>query len=361
MESIEPVFLCDGCQSAVSVATRLAGFLRSALHTIDIAIYSFCLDEEARDIVLAALQERAAQGVVVRIAYDARSQPELAGTIGSDECDDSTPEFVVGLGFPARPIEGYRALMHDKYVVLDGETDHAQVWTGSANFTDDSWARQDNNIIILRSPDLARLYLHDFNELWVDGNIATSGVMDSGEATLQYSGEPAYTSVRFAPGEGEWIDDRLTELIATTSRQVTLACMVLTSGNLLRALRDLMQRGVPVEGVYDWQQIEGVKYQWTLVEANRWKIGVWEELVRYGNLVGKKRSLQGTGGTENYMHNKVMVLDDLVVTGSYNFSRHAQRNAENVLMIESPALAHDYRRYISSLMARYSAPLMQKT
>ena len=36
------------------------------------------------------------------------------------------------------------------------------------------------------------------------------------------------------------------------------------------------------------------------------------------------------------MHNKIIVVDDTVITGSYNFSRNAQENAENILLIESP-------------------------
>ena len=46
------------------------------------------------------------------------------------------------------------------------------------------------------------------------------------------------------------------------------------------------------------------------------------------------------------MHNKILVIDDTVITGSYNFSRSAQFNAENILFIESAALAERYSDYI---------------
>jgi len=39
------------------------------------------------------------------------------------------------------------------------------------------------------------------------------------------------------------------------------------------------------------------------------------------------------------MHNKVLLVDDTVIIGSYNFSRSAQFNAENILFIESAAAA----------------------
>jgi phosphatidylserine/phosphatidylglycerophosphate/cardiolipin synthase-like enzyme len=53
------------------------------------------------------------------------------------------------------------------------------------------------------------------------------------------------------------------------------------------------------------------------------------------------------------MHNKVLVIDDTVITGSYNFSRSAQFNAENILFIESAPLADTYSAYIDHLLKRY--------
>jgi phosphatidylserine/phosphatidylglycerophosphate/cardiolipin synthase-like enzyme len=57
------------------------------------------------------------------------------------------------------------------------------------------------------------------------------------------------------------------------------------------------------------------------------------------------------------MHNKILVIDDTVITGSYNFSRSAQFNAENILFIESAALAETYSVYIDRLMQKYARPV----
>jgi phosphatidylserine/phosphatidylglycerophosphate/cardiolipin synthase-like enzyme len=100
--------------------------------------------------------------------------------------------------------------------------------------------------------------------------------------------------------------------------------------------------------------MEGVKYQWQLVPANTWKIEAFARIVKYGNLVGKKSTPYTPTSKHDYMHNKIMVLDDAVLTGSYNFSRHAQQNAENALIIESAALASTYRDYIHSITAKYA-------
>ena len=53
------------------------------------------------------------------------------------------------------------------------------------------------------------------------------------------------------------------------------------------------------------------------------------------------------------MHNKVLVIDDTVITGSYNFSRSAEFNAENILFIESAQLAEVYSVYIDHLVKKY--------
>jgi phosphatidylserine/phosphatidylglycerophosphate/cardiolipin synthase-like enzyme len=46
-------------------------------------------------------------------------------------------------------------------------------------------------------------------------------------------------------------------------------------------------------------------------------------------------------------HNKVMIIDDhIVITGSFNFTKKAQeKNAENVIIIDSKKLAEVYTTY----------------
>jgi phosphatidylserine/phosphatidylglycerophosphate/cardiolipin synthase-like enzyme len=353
MDDIETYFLCQGCQTSEEVAKRLADFFRTARKSIDIAIYSFSLCPEPREVIHAALHEQMAAGMRVRIAYDQKAGKDSTfGPLG-DYCAYNTPDFVNTLGLPTRGVDGTRALMHHKYVIIDAGTPEATIWTGSLNWTDDAWEKQENNVIILRSQELAKYYRHDFEELWIDGNLAASGTMDSGEDTVQYRGEPAHVLVNFSPGEGEWIDEAIANQIDRTQHRATLAFVVLTSSRILKAIQGLMMRNVPIVGIYDESQMEGVKYQWSLVPANHWKIPAFEEIIRYAQLVGKSSTPYTENSPHDFMHNKVMVLDDVVITGSYNFSRHAQQNAENSLIIASAELAKTYNEYLESLMDRY--------
>ena len=50
----------------------------------------------------------------------------------------------------------------------------------------------------------------------------------------------------------------------------------------------------------------------------------------------------------------VPFLAKAVITGSYNFSRSAQFNAENILFIEIAQLAETYSSYIDHLKSKYA-------
>jgi phosphatidylserine/phosphatidylglycerophosphate/cardiolipin synthase-like enzyme len=108
-----------------------------------------------------------------------------------------------------------------------------------------------------------------------------------------------------------------------------------------------------VDGIYDRTQMEQVYVQWHDLPQNRWKIGALKEIIARAGLIGKSSTPYMAPGHHNYMHNKVLVIDDTVITGSYNFSRSAQLNAENILFIESAPLAEMYSSYIDHLKQKY--------
>ena len=93
--------------------------------------------------------------------------------------------------------------------------------------------------------------------------------------------------------------------------------------------------------------------EWQEVRANRWKIGERKEISARDGLIGKNSTPYSESGRHNYMHNKVLMIDDTVITGSYNLSRSAQFNAENILFIRSAPLADTYSMYIDHLIQKY--------
>jgi phosphatidylserine/phosphatidylglycerophosphate/cardiolipin synthase-like enzyme len=352
---IDVTFLEQGGQAPGQVAALLADFLAAARTSLHVAIYDFRLSPAVAAPVVEALRGRTAAGVDVRIAYDAGKPGGGTPAPGADPAPPGTADFVraLGDGVQSRPITGgdphQPRLMHHKYVVRDGGTPAGAVWTGSANWTDDSWALQENNLVRVESPELCAYYETDFAELWERGDIATTGAHDTG--TVSAGGTPV--RVAFAPGEGRAIDLDVAQHVRTARRRIKVCSMLLTSGALLGALGDVLHRGRLAEygGVYDRTQMEGVLAQWRGGPSG-WKVAAFEGVA--GGLSGKRSTPYAPGTPHDFMHNKVLVCDDAVITGSYNLSHSAEDNAENVLVIQDRGLADRYSDYVDRMARRYA-------
>ena len=348
-------FLAQGEQRAQDVAGWLAAFIAGARQSLDIAVYDMRLSAPLQAIIAAALRERADAGVAIRIAYDADKPEAPALTRGQDPAPAGTGAFVQALGYPARRIGGMK-LMHNKYIVRDAGDPSAAVWTGSTNFTDDSWTLQENNILLIPDATLATYYARDFSDLWEKGEIEDTGAFDTQRANACFDGDDVRAHVLFSPGRGPAIDYDVGNLVAGARRRVRICSMLLNSSALIAALGDVLRTGrAPVSGIYDQTQMASVLEQWQDVPHNHWKIGAVRDIVAEARLVGKDSTPYSPTSRHDFMHNKTLVVDDTVITGSYNFSHSAEQNAENLLMLTSPALADAYSAYIDHLMAKYGA------
>ncbi len=340
-----------------AVADYLAAFVRGSSATLDIAIYDFRLDGSAADKMKAALKERAAAGVRVRVLFDSASAAGQGGEPGNDLAPGGTAEFLDQIQDIAqlKGITGVQprhpdkhALMHNKYIIRDVLSPAAAVLTGSSNFTNDAFGLQENNILVLRSHDLASYYKTDFDDLWnADEILPSSGFRDTG--TVSIGGVPV--TVSFAPGEGQSITREIVQAIDAADDKITVASMLYSSGPILAALSEAIDRGVTVEGVCDGTQMAGVVEQWRQSGVGEDKINTWEKV--RARLSAKPSIKYAPDVPHNFLHIKVLVADNTVVTGSFNFSNSARGNAENALVIRDPALAAGYRAFVQSLIARY--------
>jgi phosphatidylserine/phosphatidylglycerophosphate/cardiolipin synthase-like enzyme len=243
--------------------------------------------------------------------------------------------------------------MHSKYVVRDLHSDDAAVWMGSANFTDGAWTRQENNIVRFASPKLAKAYARDFEEMWASGTITGTGKGDEGHTAV----DGADVAWQFSPGEGAAIDAHLASVIASATAKLRISSMVITSHAVLKALEAAIGRGVRVDGVYDGGEMSGIEHGWRKGAAKAHKpseevLATWEAVSSH--LKAKPSAKYSPTGPHDFMHNKMLVKDEqLVVTGSYNFSKNAEGNAENQLTIADATIAKSYARYIQTLIEKY--------
>src|SRR5215472_16496710 len=351
MDNLSVFFLAECEQSAAEVMARLTAFISGAKQTLDFAIYDMRFTDQLRAELTTAFREKAQAGVEIRFCYDADKpiQPDLAA--GQDPAPSGTGAFVQSLGYPWRRIAGMK-LMHSKFVVRD----HEAVWTGSANMTDDAFTLMENNILEIDSQDLANYYAQNFEQLWEEQNFEHTGDIHTEPVPLTFSNQSASARVMFSPGCGLEIDSEIARRVRGAQRRVRICSLLINSGTLIGELGNLLRRGrVAVDGIYDRTQMEQVYVQWQEVPQNRWKIGALKEIIARAGLIGKNSTPYTPTGRHNFMHNKVLVIDNTVITGSYNFSRNAQFNAENILFVESAPLADTYGAYIDHLKSKYAA------
>ena len=164
-------------------------------------------------------------------------------------------------------------------------------------------------------------------------------------------------TIAFTPGESPAVVKEIVGAITAARRRLYVASVVLSSGPILAALSEGMDRGLPLAGLYDGPQMDQVERQWKAAHVGADKVNTWEKvasrLVRKNSIPYDRNQ---PNQPHNFMHNKLVIADDNVVTGSFNLSNHAMGNAENVLLIRDQELAHKYEEYIQRLMTTYSTP-----
>ncbi len=342
-------FLTDGGQTAGDVAGLLAEFLAQARETIDMAIYDLVLAGDAEVILTRALAGAIERGVKVRLAYnqDHPRRPELSPPPQHEDVLGA-PSIRNLPGLEHRGIPGVPDLMHHKYVVVDG----TGLWSGSTNWTNDSWTREENVIVTLRSDAVAGAFERNFNELWENPVVAASGHEPPTWRTLD-DGTPirAY----FTPGGAQKMVSEICERVATSTTRVRICSPVLTSGPLLGTLSDLIDHGLKadIRGVLDLTQMEEARWQWRQNSHAGWKLAAVDKVVGAIPFSAKRSTPWARGSVHDYMHAKCVVCDDTVFVGSYNLSRSGEMNAENVLEIRNADLAGAFAAYVDRVAALY--------
>ena len=259
---IEAHPLQPGGQTALEVAGRVAAFLGEARSSLDLALYDVRLPGEPGDVVSGALRAAAARGVAVRIAYNADHDERIFPPPPRTE-----PELIEALPFPTCGIPGIPDLMHHKYVVRDAES----VWTGSTNWTTDSWTLQEN-VIVRSTRPASRPSTRATSRS--SGRRATStapATRSRARSTL----DGHQTRAWFTPGHGEELSHRIARAIGRARERVRIASPVLTAGPVIGTLAEVAAEArVDLRGVVDRTQLEQVFQQWRDNGRSAWKIPI---------------------------------------------------------------------------------------
>ena len=336
-ERIEIRTLTDGGQQPTEIAAAVAAFVDGAERSLELAQYDFNLGAETAAIVGDAIRRAAARGVRVRFVYNVSH----ANPIPVPPPPEPDVQLIATLPVEEQAIAGIPDLMHHKFVIRDGSS----VWTGSLNWTDDSFSRQENVLAIVHSKAIAKAFEIDFDQLWETRDVERTGFVD-----------PRWdhgVRVWFTPGHGEDTSARIAKLIRRAKRRVRICSPLITTGPVLGSLAQVIADGhVDVAGCVDSTQVRDVIHQWRMNENVSWKLPLLRQVIA-GPFTGKESTPYGNGTVHDFMHAKVCVCDDTVFVGSFNLSRSGEKNAENVLEIEDAAIAERLAGFVDAVRALY--------
>jgi phosphatidylserine/phosphatidylglycerophosphate/cardiolipin synthase-like enzyme len=277
---------------------QLVAGIQKAQQTIDIAAYDFDLENVAEALVAA--QER---GVQVRFVTD------------SDNVDEAGIKILKKAKI--KVVEDDRgAIMHDKFIVIDGY----QVWTGSWNLTANGTYRNNNNVIVINSPRLAENYEAEFDEMFADKEFGPNSPADTPHPVLTING--VQVENYFAPEDD--VSEKVAARLEEAQKSIYFMAFSFTDDRMGRVIADKAKAGLAVGGVFEAR-------------------GSDTEYSEYGRM--RRRGLDVlVDGNPYILHHKVLIIDEkVVVLGSYNFTQNAdESNDENVLIVHDSGLAARY-------------------
>jgi phosphatidylserine/phosphatidylglycerophosphate/cardiolipin synthase-like enzyme len=284
---------------------RFLAFLRGADESILCAFY----DVEWMDAARVLIDKHRA-GLTVRIVSD------------SDYEQREAIRACISAGIPV-VFDERGAIMHNKFCVIDGN----RVWTGSTNITENGFFRNDNNVIVVASPELASNFSAEFSEMFADKRFGPRSPKGVAYPVVVVDGVAFETY--FAPEDN--VRRELLAEIADADQTIDFMAFSFTSNEIAEAMAMRIEAGVAVRGIFESRNA-GSRYS------------VDEFLARRGAVVRMDQN-------PYTMHNKVIIIDtETVITGSYNFSNNAETsNDENVLIVHSPAVAERYTRRFEAL------------
>ena len=214
-------------------------------------------------------------------------------------------------------------------MILDGTT----VWTGSWNYSQSSTFNNNENALVIDSPQLASYYQAEFNQMF-DGKFGPhKEPLEQQKITIG----DGTAAVYFAPEDD--IPPILISILSSAQSSIRLMAFSFTLDDYRDAILAAMQRGVNFQGI---------------IEKRGWDIGEFPQLFCAG-------ADARTDANKYFLHHDVIVIDDsLVITGSLNFSSNAsESNDENILIVDDKALATAYNQEFDRLWATAEKPTDQ--
>lgn len=284
---------------------RVSDVIDASQNYCYVAVYALNRERIVDSLIAAKLD-----GVDVRVVTDSDYRYESGYAWAYDE--------LASYGIPV-VCDGRSALMHNKFVVVDG----AKVVTGSYNFTDEQTTDDKNNVIIITSSGIATRYKNEFLQMY-NGTFGTSKVDYSGTNTVD--GSTVYT--KFSPKAN--IRSSINYHIGTANSSIYFNIFTFTDQGIADKLISRKNAGVTVKGSFDAWQAGSSYSQYDYMKG----AGVAVRKDTYNGLLHDK-FIAIDGGTSS---------GPRTITGSFNWTASADTsNDENVLIIQDATVTNSYK------------------
>lgn len=289
--------------------------LDAAQSSIDMAVFEYNLTSIADALIRA--KER---GVQVRLALDRENleKPEMSSWAGDVEQADIPIAW-----------EDSDAFLHSKFIIVD----NALVWTGSWNATVNDTYRNNNNLLRFTIPEIVANYAAEFGQMF-EGAFGNDKESLAPNPSVEFNG--IHLENYFSPQDG--IEQHILQRLNEARKTIRFLAFSFTSDAVAQALLERQSAGVTVQGVFENRNAGGTGAEFGALESE----GV--DVLEDGNCYT--------------MHHKFFIIDDAtVVTGSYNFTARAEdTNDENLLIIDNPTIAQQYREEFERVYSQAETP-----
>jgi len=297
---------------AGSIEEILIEFINNAQVSIHIASFEFNLTPVAEALIAAKNR-----GVDVKWITDDENGLEYDIQPGRGQFS-----LLTGAGIEVKDDAGRSALMHNKFWIFDQQI----VWTGSTNITVNGIFKQNNNVVVMRSPEMAFIFEREFQEMW-GGQFGPRAPSTLNNQWAILDGTPI--QVLFSPE-----DNAISNLIALVNdaqTSIRFLAFSFTDYPLAQAMIDRAKAGVDVKGVFETFGSNGTRSELRTMWC--------------ANLPVRQ------DGNGSFLHDKIIIVDtSIVVTGSLNYSSNAdESNEENVVILDNAEIAALYLQEFDKL------------
>jgi len=357
----------NAANANTDLLNTLLDLLDSARYSIDLSIYNL-----EHHKVGEALVRAAERGVRVRVVTDHYNRfrnrehgEKMWGMLrdaGIYTIDDAGEVFNPDGTVTSHRLVGASYDMHNKFAVIDilsDDPDDYYVWTGSMNLTY-TGPYNSNNTIVIKDSGIAEAYHREFNQMWGGDGDVPNPERARFHKDKRYIGEKVFyvdttkVELYFGPINRDRskpsIGERLNELIRDEAQHdVNFLAFAITHD--IPMSQTMWERsftdGITLQGLIDprfYAQYRNAGVKWASPEAQ----------------MGSRNILQAR--ELRTLHHKIMLIDvtkpfennrGIAIAGSYNFSRNAEENNdENLLIFHCQYIANQYYQDFMGAMNR---------